>query len=136
MSHNGSHTVRLLSERGSQAARPGPAREALKFSVEDIVQLSHGNEEADTQLQSILRCPITGTACYSVLGIFLSLASLPRQIIPPRWHQESIARGREREKGRPHETRRPRVHSPVACGNGPDPLWEGDHRPAGFLDPP
>ena len=59
MSHNLSHTVRLLSERGSQAARPGPARGALKLSVEGIVQFSLGNEEADTQLQSILRCAIT-----------------------------------------------------------------------------
>lgn len=128
MSHNLSHTVHLLSERGSQAARPGPARGALKLSVAGIVQLSLGNEEeADTQLQSILRCAITGTACYSVLGMFLRRASLPRQIIPPGWHQEHMARGREREKRRQHETRRPHVCSPgaasVACGNGPDPLW-------------
>lgn len=112
MSHNLSHAVCLLSERGSQASRPGPARGALKLSVEGIVQLSHGSEEADTQMQSILRCSITGTTCYSVLGIFLRLASLPKQIIPPGWHQESMAKGREREKGRPHEPQRPHVHSP------------------------
>lgn len=51
-----------------------------------------------------------------------------------------MARGRDREKGRLHETRRPHVCSPgaasVACGNGPDPLWEEDHRLTGFLDPP
>lgn len=121
MSHNLSPTVRLLSVRGSQAARPGPARRALKLSVEGIVQLSLGNEEAGTQLQSILRCSITGTACYSVLGIFLRLASLPRQIIPPGWHQESMARGRGREKGRLDDTQRPCVHSP---GGSLSSLWE------------
>lgn len=94
---------------------------ALKFGVEGIVQLSHGNEEAVTQLQSILRCLITGTACYSGLGIFLRLASLPRQIIPPGWHRGSMARGRERENGRPHETQRPPVHSP---GGSLSILWE------------
>lgn len=99
MCHNLSHTVRLLSERGSQAARPGPVRGALKLSAEGIMQLSHGNEEADTQLQSILRCSITGMTCYSVLGIFLRLASLPRQIIPPGRHQESMARGRREKRG-------------------------------------
>lgn len=121
MSHNLSHTVPLLSERGSQAARRGPARGALKLSVEGIGQLSLGNEAADTQLQSILRCSITGRACYSVLGIFLRLASLPRQIIPPGWHQESMARGRGRVKGRPHETQRPCVHSPEGSLSS---LWE------------
>lgn len=53
--------MHLFSERGSQAAGPGPGRGVLKPCVEGTVQPSHGDEkEANSHTHSILRRSMTG----------------------------------------------------------------------------